>query len=210
MSFRFAAGLWRFLQTPLAPDVCGRIIAESLQSREQNFLRLLRRAVYDFPRSPHLALLRWAGVEYGDVEKMVRTSGIEDSMERLFEAGVHVNLDEFKGRRPNARPGLALEFVAEDFDNPLLASEFEVESGGSTGPRRRMKIDFDLLLHDAPCFFATFDAAGAAASRCPSGEESYRIRQASNTVLSRRNSASRWSDGFPRFGSPGAAAAFGR
>ena len=164
MFFRFAVGLRRFLQTPLAPDMCGRIITESLQDRERNFLRLLKRAVYDFPQSPYLALLRWAGVEYGDVEKMVRTGGIEDSMERLFDAGVRVSLDEFKGHRPITRPGLALEVTAEDFDNPLLASEFEVESGGSTGPRRRMKIDFDLLVHDAACFFATVAAAGAAAS----------------------------------------------
>jgi hypothetical protein len=154
--------LRKFLRSPLSEGDCRRIIAEASRGRERTFLRLLKRGVYDFPQSPYLALLRWAGAEFGDVERMVNADGIEAAMERLAAAGVHVSLDEFKGRRPIERPGLSLEVTAEAFDNPLLAGEFEVESGGSTGPRRRMKIDFDLLTYDAACHFATFAAAGVA------------------------------------------------
>ena len=162
MFLRYAIGLRTFLRSPLSEDDCRRIIAEASQNRERTFLQLLKRGVFDFPQSPYLALLRWARVEYGDIERMVIAGGIETAMERLAGAGVHLSLDEFKGRRQIERPGLSLEVTAEDFDNPLLAGEFEVESGGSTGARRRMKIDFDLLTYDAACHFATFAAAGVA------------------------------------------------
>ncbi|HXG33637.1 MAG TPA: hypothetical protein VNJ11_09745 [Bryobacteraceae bacterium] len=159
--YRFATGLGRFLRTPLSAEQCRAIVADSLAGRERNFLRLVHRAVYGYPESPYRQLLLWAGVEYGDLERMVQADGIERTLERLFDAGVFVELDEFKGRRPIRRPGLTVEVTAESFDNPLLARDFEVESGGSTGPRRRMKIDFDLLVYDAACRHFHFAAVGA-------------------------------------------------
>lgn len=161
MFWRFATGLRGFLRSPLSPELCRRIVEESVRTREESFLRLVRRAIYDYPQSPYLALLRWAGVDYGDIERMVRADGIEAAMERLFEAGVHVSLEEFKGQRPLERPGLSVALSEADFDNPLLVPEFEVMSGGSTGARRRMKIDFALLVHDAACRALYFAAAGA-------------------------------------------------
>jgi hypothetical protein len=161
MLYRFARGLGKFLRSPLSAEQCRAIVADSLAGRERNFLRLVRRAVYSYPASPYRRLLLWAGVDYGDFERMVLADGIEQTLERLYEAGVSVELDEFKGRRPIRRPGLTIEVTAESFDNPLLAREFEVESGGSTGPRRRMKIDFDLLVYDAACRYFHFAAVGA-------------------------------------------------
>jgi len=162
MFFRFAAGLGRFLRSPLTEQDCRAIVAQSLEDRERNFLRLMRRAVYGYPESPYLGLLRWAGIEYGDLERMVLADGVESALARLYDAGVSVELDQFKGRRPIERPGLFLEVRPESFDNPVLSRDFEVESGGSTGPRRRMKIDFDLLVYDAACRYFHFAAAGAA------------------------------------------------
>jgi len=162
MFFRFAAGLGRFLRSPLTEQDCRAIVAQSLEDRERNFLRLMRRAVYGYPESPYLGLLRWAGIEYGDLERMVLADGVESALARLYDAGVSVELDQFKGRRPIERPGLFIEVRPESFDNPVLSRDFEVESGGSTGPRRRMKIDFDLLVYDAACRYFHFAAAGAA------------------------------------------------
>jgi hypothetical protein len=161
MLYRFATGLRQFLRSPLSAEQCRAIVAASLAGRERNFLRLVRRAVYGYPASPYRRLLAWAGVEYGDLERLVLADGVEGALERLFDAGVSVELDEFKGRRPIRRPGLTIDVSAESFDNPLLAGEFEVESGGSTGPRRRMKIDFDLLTYDAACRYFHFAAVGA-------------------------------------------------
>jgi hypothetical protein len=159
--WRFARGLPRFLRSPLSPEDCNAIIRKSLTERERNFLRLLRRAIYEFPASPYRKLLEWAGVEYADLERLVLADGIERTLDRLFEAGVYVELDEFKGRRPIRRSGLTIEVAPESFDNPLLAWEFEVQSGGSSGPRRRMKVDLDLLVYDAACRYYYFAASGA-------------------------------------------------
>lgn len=158
--FRFVRGLPRFLGSPLSPEDCRAIVEASLRERERNFLRLVQRAIYGAPHSPYRKLLQWAGVDYGDLERMVLSDGIESALEKLFEAGVFIELDQFKGRQPIRRPNLMIEVTAESFDNPLLAPEFEVESGGSTGPRRRMKIDLDLLVHDAACRYLYFAAAG--------------------------------------------------
>ncbi|MCP5116531.1 MAG: hypothetical protein GY953_37360, partial [bacterium] len=126
----------------------------------RTFLLLLKKAVFGHEKSPYGALLRWAGVEYGDLERMVSQEGVDSAIQRLFHAGVRVGLDEFKGRRPIERSGLTLEVAPEDFDNPLLAREFEVQTSGTTGPRRRLAIDFDLLAYDAAHRRLLFQAHG--------------------------------------------------
>jgi hypothetical protein len=45
-------------------------------------------------------------------------------------------MEEFKGRRPIARPGLELPVSPEDFDNPLLERHYEASTGGSKGRAR--------------------------------------------------------------------------
>ena len=147
--WRFATSLRRFLSSTLTPAECQRIVEEDSRNRESNFLRLLDRAVYNHPASPYLRLLRWAGVEYGDVVRLVAQDGVDAALGRLLEAGVYVGLDEFKGRRPIQRPGLRIDVRPGDMDNPLLAREFETETSGSSGPRRRAAVDLDMLVHDA-------------------------------------------------------------
>ncbi len=84
------------------------------------------------------------GIELGDVARLLRESGVEGTLERLHDEGVYVSLDEFKGRRPIERSGLHLEVRAEDFDGPLIgAAAFAGSTGGSSGPRRRVLVDFD-------------------------------------------------------------------
>ncbi len=163
MFWRFACGLRRFLSSTLSREDCRRIIEDSVRDRERQFLKLLARAVYGYPASPYLKLLHWAGIEYGDIVHMVAKDGLEGALERLYEAGVHVRLDEFKGRCPIERPGLRVDVENNDFDNPLLAREFEVESSGSSGRRRRAPLDLDLLVHDAAAKFLALQANGAEA-----------------------------------------------
>jgi hypothetical protein len=146
---RFHQGLPGFLNAPLSEGGCRAILEESLRQREANWLKVLRRAVFENGRSPYLPLLRKAGVELGDIEGMVRGEGVEATLSRLAEAGVQVSLDEFKGRVPVRRNGLEYAVSSTDFDNPLLAGEFEVMTGGTTGRRLRLTIDLDLLVFEA-------------------------------------------------------------
>jgi hypothetical protein len=149
MFFRYAAGLPEFLSRPLTGQEARRRISCSLAAREENFLKLLRRAVYDNPKSPYLRLLRHASVEFGDVEKGVREDGVETTLGMLYDAGVYVTGDEFKGRKPIRRGALEIPVRPQDFSNPLLARHYEAQTSGSRGVARRVVIDLDLLVHES-------------------------------------------------------------
>jgi hypothetical protein len=149
MLLRFNAGLGSFLESTLSGENCRQIAQASVLDGEASFLDLLRRAVYQNGSSPYLSLLQRAGIELGDLTMLVRQDGIEAALEKLYDAGVYIRLDEFKGLRPIERSGLNLIVKAEDFDNPLLRRDFEVATSGSTGRRRRLAIDLDLLVYEA-------------------------------------------------------------
>ncbi|MFC2170219.1 hypothetical protein ACFLRM_06635 [Acidobacteriota bacterium] len=106
-------------------------------------------SVFGNKRSPYFSLMRWAGIEYGDIEKLVLQDGLERTLEILHESGIYVTLDEFKGRKPILRPGLERYVQHGDFDNPYLVKHFEGRTGGSRGVSRRVSIDLALILHDA-------------------------------------------------------------
>lgn len=146
MFWRFARGVTRFLKTPLTAGDCERIAAEALQARDDNFLLLLQRAIFDNPKCPYAALLKHAGADYGDIENDVRAEGVEAAVANLYDAGVYLDFEEFKGKKPIERSGLLIQASAEDFDNPLLTRDFEVQSSGSAGARRRMGVDLELLV----------------------------------------------------------------
>lgn len=146
---RYAIGLRAYLRQPLPGEECRRRLARQLAARDRWLLRILERAVYANPASPYRRLLENASVELGDVARMVEEEGVEGALGRLHDAGVHITLDEFKGRRPICRPGLELRVGDHDFDNPLLRRDYEARTSGSHGPGTRIHIDLDLLAHEA-------------------------------------------------------------
>jgi hypothetical protein len=149
MAARLVSGLPRFLrQAPLG--AASRSVLESgLRRRSQVFLELVRRGVYEHAASPYLPLLRQAGISYDDCVRLVGELGIEAMLERLYDAGVHVTLDEFKGRRPISRGALTVETEGRAFDNPLLTRHYEARTGGSRSRGTRFIVDLELLEHDA-------------------------------------------------------------
>lgn len=158
----FLRSLGPFLANTPSLEACRARIERQLVFRERSFADILRRAVFGQPASPYRRLLDWARIGADDVERLVASVGIEGALERLHDAGVHVGLDEFKGRKPIERPGLAFEVRAEDFDNPVTASQYEARTGGSSGAARRILVDLDLLEHECAYHALFTDAAGAA------------------------------------------------
>ena len=146
---RFAIGLPKFLREPIPPEQCPAILRSRLVHREQSFLSLIRKAVYENPSSPYLKLLRAAKIEYEAVSRLVNKDGIEATLGLLFDEGVYVTLEEFKGRHPIRRAGLEVEVKARYFDNPLLVSHFEGSTGASRGGGTRLIVDLDLIAEDA-------------------------------------------------------------
>jgi hypothetical protein len=146
---RFAAGLRAYVREGASSEQARTIIARSIQSREQNFLQLAERAVFARAgSSPYAALFHHAGITFEDLRESVRRHGLEGALEGLLDAGVFLTLDEFKGKVPVRRGGVELIPAPANCDNPLLARHFEAASGGSTGVRRRMVIDLELLRYE--------------------------------------------------------------
>ena len=64
---RFGFGLKRFLHEPITVAQAAAAVRSRLATREDNFLRLLQRGVFEYPRSPYLPLFRLARCEFADV-----------------------------------------------------------------------------------------------------------------------------------------------
>ena len=137
MLTRYLRGLPGYLEGRLDPGTAPAWIAEAVRHRSPEFLRLLDDGVFQNPRSPYRNLFSWAGVEAEDVRELVTSEGVEGALRRLFDAGVYVTLDEFKGHVPIRRGSAERHVSPADFDNPLAARHFEGWSGGSGGAPRR-------------------------------------------------------------------------
>jgi hypothetical protein len=147
---RWVTGLRGYLREPLTGDQCRVRLERQLATREEWLLRILEGAVFTNDRIPYRHLLDHAGIELGDVARLVREEGAEGTLCRLYDAGVYVTLDEFRGRRPISRPGLELSPVGlHDFDNPLMTRHFEARTSGSRTGGTRVNVDLDLLAHEA-------------------------------------------------------------
>jgi len=149
-SWRFIAGLPRFLKEPISYDAARAIILRRMEERNQNFLRMVRRCVYDNPSSPYLPLLRDAGCAYGDLESYLARHELEALLARLKNAGVWIAFDEYKGRTPIVRSGKAYPVRETDFDNAMLRGGWEFSTGGSSGRPSRMLMDLDFLADRSP------------------------------------------------------------
>jgi hypothetical protein len=137
---RLGRDLGPFLRRPLEVDRAHGHARGRLAEREARFLAGARTMIYGHADSPYLRLLRTVGCEYGDVERLVSQRGVEGALERLAADGVYVTFDEFKGRREAVRGSRRFAFAEADFDNPGLASHFEVRSGGTRGPATAVKM----------------------------------------------------------------------
>lgn len=77
MYLRFAFGLRGFLREPITAEWGWELTRHRLVHREKNLLAVAKKCIYENESSPYLKLLRLAGCEYGDFEKMVCSDGIE-------------------------------------------------------------------------------------------------------------------------------------
>ena len=161
-SWRYMTGLRSYLSVTLGREEAERLVKEQLATRDEAFLRVLELGVYANPRSPYRRLLLHAGFKLKDVESLVRDRGLEGAMAHLYDAGVYVTMDEFKGRIPVRRPGLEFEVSQFDFDNPLLTEHYSGSTSGSRGGGTRVAIDFDFYAFEAAEWLCDLYSAGDA------------------------------------------------
>jgi hypothetical protein len=146
----FATGLPAFLRHRVTPEGARKIIADRLRRREDNFLSLVRLAVFTWPESPYNFIMHEARCEAGDIESLVRKDGLDASLAALERGGIAVTFDEFKARTPIVRNGRTLEVQSSAFDNPLGARKVESQTSGSTGTATRVNMNLDHLAATVP------------------------------------------------------------
>jgi hypothetical protein len=162
---RFLYRLPGFLRRPIRFEQAERILQHRLQHREAAFLALARRAIYEQPASVYRRLLRLAGCEYGDLERLVNLDGIEGALRLLCRRGVYLTVDEFKGRTAIVRGGTVIPVAAEAFWNPLSTPHAFLHTGGSQGASTPVPLDLEFIREGAVNFHLALHARGGSAWR---------------------------------------------
>lgn len=145
MYSRFCLGLRRFLKEKITFVDARQIIKERLEQREENFLKIMKRGIFEYKKSPYLPLLKLSKYEYRDIEKLVFKCGLEETLKILKEDGVYYTIEEFKGKKAAIRKGEKFIVKEKDFDNPYIAPSYERRSSGSRRAGTRVMADFDFL-----------------------------------------------------------------
>lgn len=141
MYAQFSTALRGYLKTNLTLAQARALAQQRLADRQENFLRLAQRAIFENAASPYRLLLEHAGFKPERLHALVMQNGLERALYTLREAGVYITFDEWKGRAPLQRFGIERSLTPRDFDNPFQAKHFYTESGGSTGKSVRMAHD---------------------------------------------------------------------
>ncbi len=148
---RFIFGLPGFLRRRMTVEEAREAIRRGLAARDDNFLCVVRRGIFENPSSPYLPLLNLAQCQLGDIEASVRSKGLDATLIALREAGVYVSFEEYKGSKPVVRDGRLIPVGPQSFANPLTAKAYATETGGtSSGVASRINTDVDNLWSTVP------------------------------------------------------------
>jgi hypothetical protein len=158
---RFLWGLRSFLRHTITLEEAQAIIRQRMAERETNFLRYVDRSIFGYPQSPYLPLLKLASCDFGDIQHMVQSKGLEATLRALREAGVYVSFEEFKGREPIVRDGQVIHVRPSDFDNPYLRHYYRMRTGGTTGVGTPVNMDLQHHADETPLRTVGFAAHGA-------------------------------------------------
>jgi hypothetical protein len=145
---RFAAELLRYGREPLTLPRAAEQVRDKLARRDAALADLLERHAYGAEPGPYRALLDAAGWTKASVLARLGQVGADATLRELAESGVHITLEEFKGRQPVVRGSRRFTFAESDFDNRHLAYAVEVKSGGtrSAGTSVPITLDFSAAL----------------------------------------------------------------
>ena len=162
MGWRLLRRLPGHLREPMREETARGVLQRRRERREEDFLALIRGAVFAQPASPYLQLLRDAGCDWRDLDRHVRSDGVEATLETLRDAGVFLTVDEFKGRRPVVRGGREIAVDPVRLRNPLAAPSLWGTSSGSRGRSTQVPLDVASIRDRAVNVYLTLSARGGA------------------------------------------------
>jgi len=154
---RFANGLRKFARSRMTSEnaiaLARTVLRKRISSRDENFLTLADKSIFNYSRSPYLRLLASKHIGLNELKSWVSRDGLEGCLQTLASEGIYFTVDEFKGRVPVTRNGVTFSCNESMFDNPFLSHAYEVRSGATRSAGTRIKIDFEYLhqrsLYDA-------------------------------------------------------------
>ena len=138
----------RLLRSPIDDSEFNTRIQQRFAHRDDSFLDLVREMVYASSTSPYRRLLRLAGCEYGDLERLVQRDGLEEALCELYRRGVYLTVDESKGRRPVVRGSSSFDLDPRQLRNPRLVPDFVAQTSGSRGARAAVPMELQRLRED--------------------------------------------------------------
>jgi hypothetical protein len=138
-----------YLKRPLNVNRAKEDIKIRMDNREENFLNLVNKSIYENQNSPYRKLLLWAGCDYKDLQDCVRSQGLEKTLEKLQDEGVYTTLEEFKSQVPISRKGLTIETSESDFSNPLVGAAFQCTTSGSRSSGTDVMYNLDCFAEEA-------------------------------------------------------------
>ena len=130
---RLLAGLPFFLRRPMRPERARLLLRRRLEQRESDFLTLARQRIYNGSPHPYRQLLDAAGCEFGDLESLVATEGVEGALQTLYRRGVYLTVQEFKGRQPAIRGSSTVHVEPNLLRNPAGRFHMLSQTSGSRG-----------------------------------------------------------------------------
>lgn len=143
-SLRFGLSLLGCFFHPYTLEESEGLLRREAMDRTKNFLFLCEKEVFAQQRSPYFQLFRNAGFAWDGLRSLLESRGLEAALARLAAAGVYLDIEEFKGKKPVIRGDLCFRL-----DNSLLdmaqGPSVPLESSGSRGPRMRTPIGLDGL-----------------------------------------------------------------
>jgi hypothetical protein len=152
-----------FLRQPLRPDEARATVRRRLAQRGDDFLALARRSIYGQPTSPYGALLKMAGCEYGDLQRLVRLDGLEGALRTLSQQGLYLTVDELKGRRPLVRGSARIEMNPAELRDNGGAGQISFRRSASRGAGTTAAIKLSSVREQAIDTSLVLEARGAAA-----------------------------------------------
>lgn len=144
MGLRFLRDLPASLRHPVTPETARAALGRRLESREADFLALVKRAIYEHPPSPYRALLQLAGCDYGDLARLVRRDGLEGALQVLLRQGVHLTVDELNGQAA-VRGSARIAVRSVDLRNPGSAGHLPLQSSGSRNAAKLAHLDLRFI-----------------------------------------------------------------
>jgi len=118
-----------------------------LARRAEHFLWTVEHLNFARQDSPYRPLLDAAGYDLPRIRQLVACLGLDAALDRLWQDGVYVRIQEFKGREAAVRHGRTFRFRERDFANPRAPGVLRGQSSGSRSGGTQTEVSVDDLLH---------------------------------------------------------------